>query len=214
MCTIRMTPTSVLVTASLAVGVVLTTPPDAVAGGVDNKWTSFSRALPLAVAKGGQGTTSTGNQRPMAASPTAGNATNFGSRATVVLPNVVYDARLSSPTFGRRITLPGGAQTVTTDKPIIRDHRKGSDFGKEGSNCYPPAGTHGTDLPTSGNIVRDHRSELPPGAITRTTVTDHRAGANPNPYTTSSFRTGTGETVTVKSRQKPQCIGNMCWLTD
>jgi hypothetical protein len=104
-----------------------------------------------------------------------------------------------------------GTYTVTTNTAVVNDHRKGTDFGKLGSNLYPPAGTYGTDLPIGGT-VRDHRGEPPLGTITKSTVTDHTSGANPNPYTLSSFRTATGMKVTVKSRQKTHCIGNTCWL--
>jgi hypothetical protein len=96
-----------------------------------------------------------------------------------------------------------------TKTPIVHDHRKGSDFGKEGSNRYPPAGTNGGPRPTSGNTVRDHRGEPHPYAITETT---EYVPGNPNPRTVKSFRTGTGETVTVKSRLKPVCLGNACWF--
>lgn len=159
---------------------------------------------------------SAGNSRPAAVSSTPGTTTKFGSRDTVTLvfPSVLYDARPSSAGFGRTTrefsSSHPGTVTITT-KPIVHDHRKGSDFGKEGSNRYPPAGTQGGSRPTSGKVVRDHRNEPHPYAITETT---EYAPGNPNPRTVKSFRTGTGMTVTVKSPLKPVCIGNACWLTD
>jgi hypothetical protein len=159
---------------------------------------------------------STGNTRPAAMSSTPGATTKFGSRdsVTLVFPSVLYDARPSSIGFGRTTRQFShnrpGTVTITT-KPIVHDHRKGSDFGKEGSNRYPPAGTNGGPLPTSGSIVRDHRGEPHPYTITQTT---EYAPGNPNPRTVKSFRTGTGMTVTVKSPLKPVCLGNMCWLTE
>ncbi|HSL80572.1 MAG TPA: hypothetical protein VK877_13030 [Pseudolabrys sp.] len=137
--------------------------------------------------------------------------------------NLVYDARTKTKdvvgkihqnyTFGQVVgmTRADGAATRPANA-IVHDHRKGSDFGKAGSNSYPPAGTNGGARPTSGNTVRDHRGEPHPYAVTQSTEYDHRPGANPNPRTVKSFRTATGMTVTVKSHQKPPCIGNACWF--
>jgi hypothetical protein len=128
--------------------------------------------------------------------------------------DLIYDARTrprKSYTFGQIIGMKRSDPNATRPADaIIRDHRKGSDFGKEGSNRYPPAGTGGGPRPTSGNTVRDHRGEPDYPAVTTSTERDHRRGANPNPSTVKSFRTGTGETVTVKSRPGPLCIGNAC----
>jgi hypothetical protein len=160
---------------------------------------------------------STGNTRSAAASSTPAVAMDLGSgRGTVVLPNNIYDARPSSAGFGRRTYLfsTPGTRTVTHPNPVIHDHRKGGNFGNAGSNQHPPAGTNGGSLPTSGNVVRDHRGVDPyPYAHTVTKTTEYVPG-NPNPRTVSSFRTATGMTVTVKSHPKPVCLGNMCWLTE
>ena len=153
------------------------------------------------------------NRRPVAPAPTVVVADLGSGRGTVVLPNHIYDARPSSIGFGRRTYLfsTPGTRTVTHPKPDIRDHRKGSDFGKEGSNRYPPAGTNGGPLPTTGNIVRDHRGEPHPYTVTET---KEYIQGNPTARTVKSFRTGAGMTVTVKSHPKPVCLGNACWLWD
>jgi hypothetical protein len=147
--------------------------------------------------------------RSTASAPTAVVATDLGSgRGTVVLPNVIYDARPSSTGFGRRTYLfsTPGTRTVTHPKPVINDHRKGSNSG---SSTYPPAGTPSTSIPPSGNTVRDHRGEPHPYTVTES---KEYIQGNPNPRTVKTFRTGTGMTVTVKSHPKPVCIGNACWL--
>ena len=152
---------------------------------------------------------SIGSTRSAASAPTAVVATDLGSgRGTIVLPNIIYDARPSSSGFGRRTYLfsTPGARTVTHPKPVINDHRKGN---SSASSNYPPAGTPSTSIPPSGNIVRDHRTEPHPHTITES---KEYIQGNPTPITVKSFRTGTGMTVTVKSHPKPVCIGNACWL--
>jgi hypothetical protein len=151
---------------------------------------------------------SIGSTRSTASAPAAVVVADLGSgRGTVVLPNITYDARPSSAGFGRRTYLfsTPGTRTVTHPKPVINDHRKGSNSG----SIYPPAGTPSTSIPPSGNIVRDHRNEPHPYTITES---KEYIQGNPNPRTVKSFRTGTGMTVTVKSHPKPVCLGNACWL--
>jgi hypothetical protein len=136
--------------------------------------------------------------------------------------NLVYDARtkgknvqgkiIQNYSFGQIVGMTRADGTATRPgNAIVHDHRKGGNFGDAGSNLHPPAGTNGGPRPTSGNIVRDHRGDPHPYAVTETT---EYVPGNPNPRTVKSFRTGTGMTVTVKSPLKPVCIGNACWLTD
>jgi hypothetical protein len=212
---------SALLTASLVIGAVLANSSGASAG--DQRSKQPMSGLPSAAT-----TTKVGNQvpEPRPYIPPRPAGLTPGDQI-----QLVYDARTKSYGFGfikeiRKAGEPSGTPATTTT--ITHDHR-GKTASKPPSTppgspppaappsavLGPPAAPPGTvsTPPASGNVVRNHVGSLNGnGEVTTYKVHDHREGYGGDTYEVKSFKTATGETVTVKPRQKPPCYGNACWF--
>jgi hypothetical protein len=207
-----------LLTASLAISAVLANSLDASAG--DQRSKHPMSGLPNAAT-----TTKVGNQvpEPKPYIPPRPAGLKPGDQI-----DLVYDARTKSYGFGfikeiRKAGQPSETPTAT----IVHDHRgktakppstpPGSPppAAPPSAVLGPPAAPPGTisTPPASGNVVRNHVGSLNGnGEVTTYKVHDHREGYGGDTYEVKSFKTATGETVTVKPRQKPPCYGNACWF--